>query len=108
LCQVRRSRCANNALVFYQSKLGLGQEARALHRVMLPWGCCGALTDTLLRSTRTVSRGMLGNLFAWILMVCPKLAQMKYETSCPDVLLHGKYHYKKVLTSCTMARSVFR
>lgn len=43
------------------NQLGLGQEARALHRVMLPWGCCGALTDTLLHSTRTVSRGMLGN-----------------------------------------------
>lgn len=40
--------------------------------------------------------------FAWILMVCPKLAQMTYETSCPDVVLHGKYHYKKVLTSFTM------
>lgn len=40
--------------------------------------------------------------FAWILMVCPKLAQMTYETSCPDVVLYGKYHYKKVLTGFTM------
>lgn len=40
--------------------------------------------------------------FAWILMVCPKLAQMTYETSCPDAVLHGKYHYKKVLTGFTM------
>ncbi|KAK2906882.1 hypothetical protein QQF64_019226 [Cirrhinus molitorella] len=63
---------------------------------MLPWGCCGALTDTLLRSTRTVSRGFVllvesrGDSeeltcdvfclpvqgFAWILMGFPKLAQM--------------------------------
>lgn len=43
------------------NQLGQGLETRALHRVMLPWGCCSALTDTLLHTTRTVSRGMLGN-----------------------------------------------
>lgn len=43
------------------NQLGQSWETRALHRVMLPWGCCSALTDTLLHSTRTVSRGMLGN-----------------------------------------------